>query len=152
MAKKATGTKATAWTAFQHFIRVRDCLATTGFPFVGICITCGRRNHISNLQAGHCFGGRKNGHLFHEKFVNAQCTRCNELFHGQTKKYRAAMDKKYTKTKVDEWKIEADKVIHDRDMDFKAITTEYREKLNTLLAASNTGYYTYEDILAGKSF
>jgi len=152
MAKKATGTKATAWTRFSQYIRVRDCLATTGVPFVGICITCQRKYHISYLQAGHCFGGRKNGHLFHEKFVNAQCTRCNELFHGRSKLYREIMDEQWGKKVVDEWKIEADTVVHDRDMDFKAIATKYREATNKLLEESNSGYYTYQDILDGKSF
>ena len=146
MAKKASGPKSTAWDRFSQWVRVRDCLKTTGLPFVGVCITCVRRYHISYLQAGHCFAGRKNGHLFHKEFVNAQCTRCNEMFHGQSTKYRKVMDEKYGKDKVDEMKAEADKAIHDRDMDFPAIAKKYQELTNELLGES------YEDMLAGHSW
>lgn len=72
MAKKLQNkAKADAWSEFSRFIRVRDCLETTGLAFVGVCITCGRRFHIRYLQAGHCLPGRSNAKLFDEKLVHA---------------------------------------------------------------------------------
>ena len=148
MAKKVVGPKAKAWESFSRWVKVRDCLATTGVPFVGVCITCNCRFHIRVLQAGHCFPGRKNGRLFQKELVHAQCRMCNEGGHGKPKEYREAMDAQYTKVKVDAWEIEGGKVIHDRDMDFEGIEAKYKEKTNALLKGL---YGSYDDMLKGQA-
>ena len=83
-AKKLTRSKAKekAWKAFSDYIRLRDCLATTGTPDFAICITCNERGDSSwkpykTIQAGHAVGGRGNAVLFHEEIVNGQCSYCN---------------------------------------------------------------------------
>jgi len=147
---KATGAKNTAWIAFGHFIRVRDCIATTTYPFVGECVTCKRRFHITALDAGHMTPGRSNGVLFQKELVNAQCCRCNQLFHGKTKKYRKIMVAKYTEEQISTWEREGKKPIPDKDMDFPAITQKYRALTKELLQPF--GYNTYEDMLHGHQF
>lgn len=124
--------KGKAWKVFAKWVRTRDCLATTNFPHAGVCITCGKKFHISFLQAGHCFPGRRNAGLFREELVNAQCTFCNETFHGKPKKYRKIMEAKYGKEQVDEWEIEGKRVIPDRDMKFEDIEKKYKQKLKEL--------------------
>jgi len=74
--------KEKAWKAFSDYIRLRDCLATTGTPDFAICITCNERGDSSQkpykmIQAGHAVGGRGNAVLFHEEIVNGQCSYCN---------------------------------------------------------------------------
>lgn len=104
---KSTGTskaKADCWKMFSKYIRVKGCFETTGTDYLGICITCGTRYHITYLEAGHCFSGRSNGLLLNEKLVNNQCRYCNQVLHGKPKKYRKIMDKKYGAERVERWK------------------------------------------------
>ena len=82
--------------------------------------------------------------------MNPQCVRCNEMFHGQPKKYRAAMVLKYNEKKVQAWEQEAKKPIHDRDMDYEVIKIKYREKLHLLLIPF--GYNTYQEMLQGHQY
>ena len=92
MAKKLPNKlKAKAWKAFSKYIRVRDCIKTTGLPYVGVCITCDKRHHINYLDAGHCYPGRRNANLFNERFTNIQCRYCNQYCHGKPKKYEKVM-------------------------------------------------------------
>ena len=147
MAKTLTGPAKTAWDAFAQWVKVKGCIETTGFPFVGVCITCDKRFHIRALEAGHCFGGRSNGRLFQEELVNPQCVRCNQIFHGRAKRYRDLMDEKYGIKKVDKWEAEGNKPIHNRDMDWEGIKVKYREATNKLLIPF--GYNNYKELLQG---
>ena len=148
MAKKTKSQAETrAWNRFSQWVRVKGCLETTGFPFVGVCITCGRRFHISYLDAGHMKGGRNNALLFHEDLVKPQCRRDNQLLHGKQKKFRKALVSKFGEDKVSQWEREAKEIIHDRDMKYKAIEKKYTEKTNKLLIPF--GYNNYEELLQG---
>jgi len=147
MAKKLTGPAKTAWDAFAQWNRVKGCIDSTGYPFTGICITCGKRFHISFLDAGHCFPGRSNAQLFHEQLVNPQCKTCNLFDGGHTKKYREKMDEKYGVEQVDKWKAEGKKPISNKDMDWEEIKLRYRAKITKLLKPF--GYNTYQEMLRG---
>ena len=150
MAKKLNGTAKTAWDAFAQWVRVSGCIETTGYPFVGVCVTCDKRFHITSLQAGHLFPGRSNGVLFQEELVNPQCVICNERFHGRTKRYRKRMDEKYGVEQVDIWDAEGKKPIHHFNMDYEAIKIKYRQKLHDLLVPF--GYNNYEEMKQGHQF
>ncbi len=80
--------KKQAWVLFSQYIRMRDCLKTTGCTSFGLCITCGKRYHIKLLQAGHFISGRHNANLFSEKGTHAQCYNCNINLRGNTLEYR----------------------------------------------------------------
>ncbi len=130
MAKKYAKAKKKAWDAFAKWVRIRDCLATTGLPFVGHCITCGRRFHIDALDAGHYNSGRRNSVLFQEKGVHAQCRWwCNHHKNGDLKKYRKILIKKYGLNVVEELEAVKNEVIRDIDMDFEGIEKKYKQKL-----------------------
>ena len=58
--------KNAAWKEFSRYIRLRDCIKTTGDTDAGICITCGKLIPYGNSQAGHFIAGRTNGVLFNE--------------------------------------------------------------------------------------
>ena len=148
---KTKGPARTAWDAYAQFIKVRDCLATTGYPFVGVCITCGRRFHITALDAGHMTPGRSNGVLFQEELVNIQCSSwCNRMNHGFHKKYRKIMVAKYGEEQISKWEQEAKKPIPDRDMDWEGIKIKYRKKLHELLVPF--GCNNYKELLEGYQF
>lgn len=149
MAKKlANKDKAKAWDEFSRYVRVRDCLKTTGLPFVGMCITCPRRFHIRYLQAGHFIAGRRNGILFSEDGTNAQCRYCNEYKHGERKKYEKIMIQKFGKKRVEQMKIEAKKIIHNDEMDFAVLTEEYKDKYKKLMREH--GFKTWSELLKGE--
>lgn len=135
--------KADAWSEFSRFIRVRDCLETTGLAFVGGCITCSRRFHIRYLQAGHCLPGRSNAKLFDEKLVHAQCRYCNEVKHGERKKYEYEMIKRYGRECFEQMKINAKKVI--KYMDYEQITKTYKDKYVALMREN--GFQTWSELL-----
>ena len=87
----ATGKKATAWRNFSAYIRARDSLATTGTLEYCKCITCGKVVPISQIDAGHMIGGRKNGILFDETITHGQCIACNREGGGQYEAYKRIM-------------------------------------------------------------
>ena len=87
--------KGDCWTLFSRYIRLRDCLKTTGCTSFGLCITCGKRYHFKLLQAGHFIGGRHNSNLFNERGVSAQCYNCNINLRGATLEYRRKIIEMY---------------------------------------------------------
>ena len=93
--KSAGKLKEELWPIFSQYIRLRDCLETTGCTSFGLCITCGKRYHIKLLQAGHFIPGRHNSNLFSEKGTHAQCYNCNINLRGNTLEYRRQIIKMY---------------------------------------------------------
>jgi len=93
--KSVSSLKKKAWTLFSIYIRLRDCLKTTGTTEYGKCITCSQTKSFSELQAGHFIAGRSNAVLFDEKGVFAQCYRCNVGLHGNVLEYRRKIIEMY---------------------------------------------------------
>lgn len=80
---------------FSMFIRMRDCLETTGTLDEGLCCTCKKRYPLKKLQAGHFIPGRMDSILFEPTCVHAQCYRCNMRRQGEWVRYYRFMQKKY---------------------------------------------------------
>jgi len=87
--------KKECWDLFSKYIRLRDCLRTTGCASFGLCITCGKRYHFKLLQAGHFIPGRHNNNLFSEEGTHAQCYNCNINLRGNTLEYRRQIIRLY---------------------------------------------------------
>lgn len=146
MAKKIqNATKKKAWDEFSRWVRVHDCLESTGLPFVGVCITCDRRFHIRYLQAGHCLPGRTNAKLFNEKLVHAQCKWCNEFKHGEKDKYEKKMIGRYGEKEFEQMKIKAKQIIHNSEMDFEKLAEDYKSKYKDLIRPH--GYATWPQLM-----
>lgn len=146
MAKSLKGSgKTKAWNMLSRYIRIRDCLATTNFPFAGVCVTCGKKWHITALAAGHLFAGRTNAKLFpdDDRVIRTQCVICNEIFHGKPKKFRRVLETEHGVELVKKWERDSKKVIHDDELDFGAIEKKYKEKYLKLL--HDAGYRDYDD-------
>ena len=144
-AKTAKTDKDKAWAAFSEMIRVRDCLRTTGVPFVGVCITCDKKYHARALQAGHCFAGRSNAKLFMRRFVNAQCGMCNLYKNGKAKKYERIMRERFSDKYVDRAIYHMNRNISDRDIDWNGRAERYKRLTAIMLRAH--GYKTWREML-----
>lgn len=128
-----------AWKAFSDYIRLRDCIATTGTREYGVCITCNERGDSSwkpykDLQAGHAVGGRGNAVLFHEQIVSIQCGYCNRKppmgLGGDYGNYAIALIKRYGLEQVEEWqKLRHDTSVKYSIADLLEIEQKYKTKL-----------------------
>ncbi len=67
-----------------------------------VCVTCGKRDHYKQMQAGHFIAGRTNSILFREDNVHVQCIRCNNYLGGNQEAYAAYMLRTYGQAKIDE--------------------------------------------------
>ena len=104
-----TTLKKKLWKIFSIYIRMRDCLETTGTTTHGNCCTCGRDYPIGKLQAGHFIPGREDSILFDPACVHAQCYRCNVQRSGEWVKYFRFMEKKYGREFIFELMIRSEK-------------------------------------------
>jgi len=86
--------KKKCWNQFSKYIRLRDCLKTTGSPDYGKCITCGRLVGITRADAGHFISRRFSSTLFDERNVHLQCKQCNG-FGGNLLEYRRQIIRLY---------------------------------------------------------
>lgn len=112
------------WEVFSYFIRLRDCLFTTGTKTEGRCISCDKLCDFSHLQAGHYVPGRTNNILFDEEIVHAQCSYCNNVLEGNHHNYRKAI--------LDLYGNGYDEVLQQRRYIYKKFTmSELKELLET---------------------
>ena len=124
--------KHTVWLDFSKYIRLRDCLKTTGTPYYGKCITCGKTFSFIQLQAGHFIGGRHPSNLFSEKGVNAQCTRCNKWLYGNPLEYRRKIIEMYGEGADVELELEAARSKKFTMEELERIRAEIKEKIKKL--------------------
>jgi len=129
---KQPSIKTKAWQAFAKYVKLRDCLATTGTCTMGVCITCGQKWLYSQLEAGHAIGGRTNSILFDEQLVNAQCVDCNRNQYGNYGKYNIWYINKYGLQNWEE-KIALSKSIRQyKDYEYLGIVSIYKDKCQEL--------------------
>ena len=103
--KTVAKVKKRVWLAFSRYIRLRDCLLTTGSPDYGECISCEETKPYSSLDAGHFVPKRANNY-FSEMGVHAQCRHCNSFLHGNQLGYRRGLLLLYGEEIVSELEIE----------------------------------------------
>jgi hypothetical protein len=82
--------KTKCWTLFSEIVRDQGC--ERGY---GNCVTCGKRKHFSELQAGHFIQGRHNSILFDFRGCHPQCFHCNIGLKGNVLNYYDYMKAKY---------------------------------------------------------
>ena len=121
-------TKDKAWKAFSWYIRLRDAVLTTGTTEAAVCCTCGKAFPVNDLQAGHFIPGRKNGILFDDRGVHAQCRGCNLYGRGRVVEYRDYMLKRYGQDVIDDLYYRAKQSL-SLSMDvLQALATEYKRR------------------------
>jgi hypothetical protein len=126
----------TAWTNFSKYIRLRDCIETTGTKTHGICCTCSRRYPISETHAGHFIAGRHDAVLFDEESVHLQCVSCNTFQGGRPSQYGAFMTRKYGEGIIERKYQESWKIVKYTEEDYRGISKEYLRKYKNLNSLS----------------
>jgi len=102
MKSKYKKEKDNAWEWFSKYIRLRDCIETTGKIEYGICCTCNQTIVSKGNHAGHFTDGRRMSVLFDEKNCHLQCYRCNMHLNGNKVLYYKFMLNKYGQEIIDE--------------------------------------------------
>ncbi len=127
-----TITKNTVWKTVSKYIRLKECLETTGSFDYGICCTCGTPKSFVELDAGHFESGRSNSILFYEKGIHIQCQSCNRFREGNKVAYYQYMVKKYGQDEID--KIQALSRMSKKlsSLELMAINIYYQDKLKSL--------------------
>lgn len=130
--KSVSSVKKKVWKVFSDYIRLRDCLNTTGLPDYGACITCGKLVPKKLLQAGHFIPGRHNANLFSEEGTHAQCYNCNINLKGNTLEYRRKIIELYGEGYDEVLEAQARKTVKFTIPDLEAKLAEYKGKTKLL--------------------
>jgi hypothetical protein len=130
-----------AWEWFSKYVRLRDCLKTTGTPERGKCYTCDVLKPLEELQAGHLVQGRYDSVLFQERGVHAQCIPCNNYKNGAIDVYYMLMVKEHGKEYVEELVMEKFKPVKYHENDYREIADDYRQRYNDMMQAYKEGKY-----------
>ena len=84
-----------AKTAFNHWIRERDCRDSVGGDW-GNCYTCDKNLLFGDMEAGHYIPGTQISPVrFLPMNVHGQCTRCNKFLHGNYGVYAVRLLRDY---------------------------------------------------------
>lgn len=118
------------WPIISKFVRLTE----TDEHGYGNCITCGKRYHFSELQAGHFNPGRFNSIIFDLRGIHIQCYNCNINLKGNPRNYDAYMKRTLGQQVIDDLDARAKKVEQFDRMQLLMMVTEYKPKVDTLLA------------------
>lgn len=116
---------------FSLYIRMRDCLLTTGSLEYGECITCDFSGHISQLDAGH-FRPKHSGNYFSERGVHAQCRKCNRYSGGKPLEYRRQIIKLYGEGVDLELEEEARQIRKFTIPELEEMKRDYKERIRIM--------------------
>lgn len=123
----------TLWRWYSDYIKIRDCLETTGTIDEGICITCKKRITRFGNDAGHFIHNKKSTY-YDERNTHLQCKRCNKYLHGNLNLYAVAMVEKYGLEAVKELIIKSNQEIKQwKKFELQEMATYYRLKVKELL-------------------
>ena len=75
------------WSSFSKYIRLRDCLKTTGTNTILKCCSCPRICNLKNSDAWHFISRTYLIHKYNLINVNGQCITCNRFQQGQWTAY-----------------------------------------------------------------
>ena len=123
--------KKRCWKLFSVYVRMRDCIETTGSLEYGECFTCDNppQHPFKNLQAGHFIAGRHNANLFSEKGTQIQCRRCNIFLGGNPLVYRRKLIEKYGKGIDTELEKEAHQIKRFTIPELLSMINYYQERI-----------------------
>ena len=124
--------KDTAWKWFSLYIRLRDCLATTGSAAACKCITCGNIVPYEQLDSGHAIPGRHNAVLFDELLVYGQCRGCNQGGGGERQAFKSFLVALHGVAWYEMKEQGAKKTVLITDEEFRLLGEHYRKAYHAL--------------------
>ena len=80
------------WKVFSEYIRRKE-----SYNDYCTCITCGKKFHWKEIQAGHYIHGNTKRTYFYEDNVHPQCVRCNMYLSGDLTNYAIYLENRYGK-------------------------------------------------------
>jgi len=116
----------------SKYVRLRDCLRTTGTLDYCNCITCSRLLHRKEAHAGHFIGRGHSATFFDETNIHAQCPQCNIYRGGEILKYRREIIRLYGEgydVKLEEKAMETKKFTIP---ELEGMKREYQKKIKEL--------------------
>lgn len=127
--------KAKAWRLFSEYIRRKYSDENGNCE----CVTCGKIDHWSELQAGHSVSGRTNSVLFVEDIVHPQCVRCNIFMGGNYERYTLFMIDMYGRAKYEELLDLKNVSVKISVTDLEEICVKYKSLIDQLKARASSG-------------
>ena len=118
---------------FSQYVRLRDCIKTTGSTDYGKCITCGEVKSFEELHCGHFISGRGNSLFFEESNSHCQCGTCNTSKGGNPEVYRMKMIKKYGLQEVKRLESLRHVPVKIRESEFKDLFSKFKSKFSDLM-------------------
>jgi len=129
---KGSLSKKRAWKWFSLYVRLRDCIATTGTRTTCKCVTCGNAVNYTEIDAGHAMGHRQNSVLLDEELVYGQCQMCNRFNGGEKQAFKIFLVNKYGLAWYEMKEQGSKKSVQISDMEFDILAEEYKLKYNRI--------------------
>ena len=107
-------------TVFSQYIRLKD--SKDG---IGTCITCGKQDHIKNLQAGHFMSRKHYSIRWDERNVKPQCAGCNVFRYGEQYKYSLYLGNKLSKQLL----ADSRKLVKFTNVELEDMIQKYSQRL-----------------------
>lgn len=106
------------WPLVSRYVRLRDCLLTTGTKVEGLCVSCGVLKRYEDADAGHFVSVASSEFLhYDERNIHLQCKRCNGYLEGNFAGYYNGLKSRFgdgfanllldmhQKNPVKQWKV-----------------------------------------------
>ena len=117
---------------FNRYVRLRDCLATTGTRKFGVCISCGGIFPFEKLDAGHWINSTHSIYRFSEENVFIQCRHCNRFSHGNLIPYTLKLIERFGKDKIEEMEKNKYQIKKYTPDELRELIKLYQDKLNLI--------------------
>lgn len=115
---------------FHEYIRRRDADNNTGYCG---CISCGKKVHFTETDAGHFIGRQHLATRYDERNVHAQCRKCNRFEYGRQYEYSIALGKKLSNQLLQKSRG----VLKLTDPEWQEIYDTYKTKLEEIKKQQN---------------
>ena len=115
---------------FHEYIRRRDADNNTGYCN---CISCGKKVHFTETDAGHFIGRQHLITRYDERNVHAQCRKCNRFEYGRQYEYSISLGSDL----ADELLQKSRGVLKLTDPEWLEIFETYKTKLQELKDKQN---------------
>lgn len=127
-AKTRKGQKAELDKIFSQFIRQREADAS-GYTQ---CVTCKRKFHWKDLDAGHFVGRRHLSTRYDERNVWPQCRGCNRFRNGNLDEYALFLLNRFGQSVLDELNQRKHQTTKMSVLDYEHLIRVYKDKLENI--------------------